>query len=341
MTSKNESESLNLQKDPQEIQHNNSLLNKDNNTSNSIIENEDIVTPTSSHKSTHIQPIQSIIQQIRTNFNDYIISEYLVCLICDQSYESENMLINKECKHFVCTRCAKFFYEEKIEQGESNITCPKFSCKTKISTYVLQSLVSSMHFKKFTKLQSNKCNSNKELSEYQLQTDQIKIYIQPHVIDINNNEMFYLYHNKKSQICTKCGENALFTKSGSHKIKCLNCGNSICRYCFKEFTFNHMNLDSEDHCKIYFKKPGQDQKNEISCCKNYLTELFFTIASFFMVFIGYYMWLYRCMGKVFSKEKGCCCYIVIIIITIIFFLLGFPFILMSFPYFSIFLAITL
>ena len=118
MTSKNENESLNLQKAPQEIQHNNSLLNEDNNTSNSIIENEDIVTPTSSHKSTHIQPIQSIIQQYRTNFNDYIISEYLVCLICDQSYESENMLINKECKHSVCIRCAKFFYEEKIEQGE-------------------------------------------------------------------------------------------------------------------------------------------------------------------------------------------------------------------------------
>ena len=322
MTSKKENDSLHSQKDP--IQHNNSLLNNDHNTSNSIIENEDIVTPTSSSHA-HNQPIPSIVQHFQTYFNDYYTNQEFFCLICDHPHQRENTLINEECKHYVCIRCAKFFFEEKIEQGESNITCPKFSCKTKISTKILQSLVSSMHFKAFTKLQSNKSQTDKEILEYQLQTDQIKIYVQPHVIDINDNEMFYLYHNRKSQFCTKCGENALFTKSGSHKIKCLNCSYSICRYCFKEFNFDHMNLDSENHCKLYFRKP-RDQNNQMSCCKNYLTELLFTIASFFMVFIGYYMWLHRCMEKIFCKGKGCCCYSVVIIISIIFFFIGFPFI---------------
>lgn len=272
------------------------------------------------------------------------------CFICEKSHQRTMIFSVDDCDHLFCRKCGKIFYEDKIEQGETDLTCPKFNCESKASRELIQFLVSEQHFKALldeeahdTKFK-NVIKENKDIKlKLKNKFEDIKIYIQPHVIDINTNETFYIFNKAKINFCPNCGENALFSKSGNHFIKCLNCDYMICKYCLKVYTPLHMDISVADHCKVFYRKSDRDESKS-NFCKLYLIQLFLTIASFIMVFIGWFHYIFTfwsiifCQGRK-KKLKNMNCFVSFLVFTfgIIFFLIGFPVILVSFPYFPVFI----
>ena len=42
-----------------------------------------------------------------------------------------NIFVGECEKHFICRFCAKNYFEEQIEKGETNLLCPFLFCKNK------------------------------------------------------------------------------------------------------------------------------------------------------------------------------------------------------------------
>ena len=120
------------------------------------------------------------------------------------------------------------------------------------------------------------------------------------MIDINSNENFYMFHGVKEQYCPLCNEESLFSKTGTHFIKCLNCFHKICKHCFKEFNDLHLDIANENHCKIYFrnKEKYENENNE-----KLLIELLMVIASFYFLFSSDFIYI-RNAVKWFFCSKG-------------------------------------
>ena len=288
------------------------------------------------------------------NYNQEDLIEHK-CYICDKRYYL-NQLLTATCqRHFLCKKCFKNFYEEKIEEGKTNFKCSVFKCEAPVDINMIKSIVSENHFKLINKkkdintFNNNNINNYEEAFTLRLQkkynlknssSSQLKLYTQRHVIDINSNENFYMFHGVKEQYCPLCNEESLFSKTGTHFIKCLNCFHKICKHCFKEFNDLHLDIANENHCKIYFrnKEKYENENNE-----KLLIELLMVIASFYFLFSSDFIYI-RNAVKWFFCSKGkyninFALNILIYFFSIIIFLISFPIIFIGFPYFPIFISI--
>lgn len=349
MNSKNESDTLIISQGISLVQNNQNIINSNSNNndnkSNSLIDN-DSQTPESSHcqflKQSILKHSQLSNSMIRNNSLNSAL--YYPCIICDKFFKKTNFVSSPDCEHVVCLKCGKYYYEEKIEQGETKFKCPKYKCDGEIDVCVIQKIVSTLHYESLIKIRKRQ-ETFDELKDSQIKLQQVKIYLQRNVIDVNDNELFYLYHNRKFQFCPQCNEYSLYTKSGDHYIKCLNCCCRLCRYCFKQYTMDHMDRESVEHCKVFYRRSEQNIKKK-SCIWDYLLQLFFVIASFIMVFIAYYNYIYILLNKLCccccrqNPKNNICCLIILIPINIIIFFIGMPLILLSLPYFPIILEAT-
>ena len=134
----------------------------------------------------------------------------------------------------------------------------------------------------------------------------------------------------KKIVCSKCGKLSLFSRGDQNFIRCLNCGNAICKYCYKQFksSKNFKNLNTkcgicQSKFKFYSKK---------SCFRKILYEILFVIGGYLIVLIGFSK--FEAIFFLGEKKKKKIFFVVFILFLIInTFLFS-----LFFPYFPIFIS---
>lgn len=291
------------------------------------------------------------INQIKMSLNDFVrrtaFVSPIMCLLCDKYLQINSMYKSANCYHYFCRKCGKLYYEEKIEQGDNELKCPMYSCQAIVSLDLIELLVSNQHFSglKGGRNESNHLSLlNKEVNDndtlqkiFHRKIDTMKPYSNKHVLDINTNEAFYMFSQTKDQFCPNCHENSLFSKSGNHFIKCLNCFHTICKYCFTRYYDSHMDISTADHCKVYYRKKEKYYLDN-NKCKFYCIQLLLVMASFLIIFAAAFHYFKDWLMTIFCIK---CCksrpivVVLIYFLSIVLFICSIPFILLSFPYFPI------
>ena len=271
---------------------------------------------------------------------------YFPCFMCDKFYEiNEYNFPGNVCSHLFCSKCGKFYYEELIDNNEIKMKCPKFKCNNILTNDLIKQIVSTTHYDKLiqniektersSKNQLNLENSiNENHKENERKKQELQSYIYEHVIDVNSNKKFYLFNKAKIIYCNKCYEPALYSKSGNNFIKCLNCGITICRYCFKPFTKDHFVISNENHCKVYLRKRFISLRKP-NCFSEFFQELGLVIISYIMLFIGLFCSIHSCLGCG-KRIQNICIQIIITLFSLLFTIILSPFILILLPYFPVF-----
>lgn len=235
---------------------------------------------------------------------------YRICTICEQYFLKEGVYISKACLHSICHKCAKVYFELKVEDGsidfserrpsqlevneDSQLTepiqhksedfyflCPVYTCKGNYPIEVIKSIIGSKHFEAY----------NTQRENFQRPYQAKSVIETKHLLQINQAISAVESQNKeKHLICSKCKEPALYSQTGKNFIKCLNCLTNSCRYCLKELTPEHFDISSmSSYCKVYFRRK---LRNSTSSSKNrnskgeFLVQLIIIIASFFYILLG-------------------------------------------------------
>ena len=268
------------------------------------------------------------------------------CSICENTYPSSKIFVSECGVHFLCKRCAKNYYEEKIENCQIDLECPFLYCKAKFPKNVLKNLVSEEHYH----LLDENNNKNKIISaklKSNINYEDMKIYSQNHVIDINNNKILYNYNKSKDIFCSKCNKDTLFSKVNNYFLKCLNCGHRECKFCFKDFHYGHMDVNNNNRCKVYFRR--NDDNIGINKFYFFAIQLFLVFAIYCMIFISIFLnsklFLKNilCISKKNNRYNFFCYYFkmfFVIILSTIMLLLTFPFIIVWFPFFPSLLSMS-
>ena len=315
----------------------NSIISNNNN----LIENEG--------KINQIKGINILKSSLNQNQNIYsnftLIIKYRNCSICEKTLPEEKMFHAKCEKHFLCKKCIKYYLEERIEEGDKILYCPFTKCKAIFSDEFLPEILSSYHYEMYLRRDNVK--------PYNYALDNIKLYTKTHVLDIDTNENFFKFKKNKIQFCNKCGEPTLFNKTGTKFIKCLNCLQKICKYCIKEYDNTHLDINIKNHCKVYFRKDESKNKddknndnknnddNNESFCFNLIKEILYIIISFFMIIIAGFIYIENFIKFLFCLNKcnNIIIDFIIVIFSFIFFLPVFLLILVSYPFFPVFIMI--
>jgi hypothetical protein len=280
---------------------------------------ERVITHGSKEETNKINDIRVITNPSEDEINEF----FKFCFLCDKLHLA-NIMITLGCNHAFCQKCGKLYYEDKIEQGDSDLKCPVFKCQKTPSIDFLKTLVTEKHISLFKKNQTEINKDNK--------IDEIKVYTQKHILDINTNENFLLYNKTKEQFCQKCTEASLYGRTGKTYVKCLNCFNTICKFCMKIYNYDHLDITSESYCKVYFRKDLKKQIIKPNKFKLYLLTLAMIIASYFLCFISILKYTNQFIEmKKTTKFKTFTYNIVLILLYI----LIVPIMLMIIPYFPI------
>jgi hypothetical protein len=103
---------------------------------------------------------------------------------------------------------------------------------------------------------------------------------------VNTFDVFFEINKMKKKICVDCNENSLFTRYGINIIKCLNCFNFRCKYCYKNIVENHLNLNGFNYCKVFYAR--QMRAKNLERKKFYFNK----IHSFLMFFLSYILFIF-------------------------------------------------
>ena len=290
----------------------------------------------------------------------------MFCFICEKSYKKDKIFVPKCKVHHMCRKCIKNFYEEKLENNVFLLSCPFAKCNEEIDLNILKNIISKTHYEMLINKQkknkekpniSNNFGENgkelylkdsKLLFNSKIKNENLKLYSQNHVIDINSNEKLFLYNKNKDIYCQKCLKPTLFTKIDGYFIKCLNCQNRLCKYCLKEFKDIHMDIMNENHCKVYYRKDDEYNLNNNTQILRYLLQLFYVFSMYYLLFAGIFYNALEILKKAikfsYSKFRNKC------LLYIIFFFLYFfsffallicsPFIVIIHPFFPSILSFT-
>ena len=288
------------------------------------------------------------------------------CLICERNFSVVNLCCSECNMHFFCRKCLKNYCRELIEKGVKRMKCPITKCNYNIYEEFLKSILSDDYyqllFKRSKTFKSEEITIAEESSrnnKYDIFNKRIKqnsedkiqnirLYSNKHVFDINSNMMLYNVKKYKDEYCKKCNEPTLFCKADTIFYKCLNCGFKICKYCNNEYTVNHLAINNPNHCKVYYRKKEEETiKNNY--CFNYVIQIIYTIAMFYITFAYTYLIIYRFFNAIFKINKKWnnifliiiirIKYIIFVLISFIIFMILFPFLFIWTPFFPIIIAL--
>lgn len=275
---------------------------------------------------------------------------YFQCYLCDQYFREDKLLIKIKCPHKFCYRCGKMFYEEKIEGGQfHNFKCGAFRCQYIIDDSIIYQLISKNHLKVIEEKKATQLEKNSEQSKHEEIIDCnsklknyfkdkkaifLEIYSQKNVLDINSNELFYQYSKNKQLICPKCKEMALYGKNGCHFIKCLNCFARFCKYCLKSYDPIHMDIISNNHCKVYYRKAFKRTLRKGKCLSKLIFIILILIGGFFLIST-----VFLNQAQKSLRKKNLCLKILFFLFNLILFLIAFPISFLIIPYFPVITSI--
>ena len=270
-----------------------------------------------------------------------------ICSICDVKYASYFFYVAECHTHFLCKKCAKTFYEEKIEMGAKELFCPFIFCKKKFLKSQAKKFLSNKHYKMLIEEEkTNNLNSLKLRNNYSNNKKEMKNYSENHVLDINNNKIFYNFNKNKNIFCSRCNNQSLFCREKQLFMRCLFCNFEQCKFCFKEYTQDHFDMNSNNYCRIYYRDSDIDK---ISKSKMYLflKQILLVFASFFLIIISFWKlsksMFFNCFFKLNENNNNCILFyikiILIYILTFLIFAIFLPINIIMFPWFPSFLAI--
>jgi hypothetical protein len=270
---------------------------------------------------------------------------YKICALCEHIFPIQK-IFQPECgKHYLCNRCAKNYYEDIIENGQKEMKCPFLTCQKPVDLEDLKNLISKEHFNLLCEHSHNGINGTQNKFIFtkiktNIDKDNFELYTKKNVIDISSNKSFFNYTNAKGVYCPNCYKDAIFSKNSSHFFKCLNCHCKRCKYCFKDFDDKHMDINTTNHCKVYYRY----EDDEIKSNKFYdlLLQIFFVLASFYICFAGSFLMFRKLFFFIFrAKSTGnIILYILAYIFILIFFLISIPFLVVFYPFFPSIMMVT-
>ena len=273
---------------------------------------------------------------------------YTMCSICEHTYNISKLFVAECEEHFLCKRCTKNYYEEKIEDGITEICCPFLKCKAKVNLSKLKNIIGPDHYKRLINKNYNSIGDNEEYKNSLIFT-KLKTYYnkgnaaqysKKNVIDINSNKNFFNYNRIKDGYCPFCNEESLFSKTNSHYSKCLYCLEKICRYCYKLYNEKHMDIHSKDYCKVYYRLDDDKiQKNKFHI---YLGQLFFVLSCFYLTFAGSFYIFKKMFFYLFNanNNKNFVKSILGYFFAMILFIISIPILVLLYPYFPSILAMS-
>ena len=107
-------------------------------------------------------------------------------------------------------------------------------------------------------------------------SDVVKTDYGYHIIKVTDSTKFRIRVKNEKEIkkalCMKCKKSSLFSREDQNFIRCLNCGNVICKYCFKQLGEKNENSIRKlntiyaicyNHIKTPFKR-SKSKKGRIS-----------------------------------------------------------------------------
>jgi hypothetical protein len=131
----------------------------------------------------------------------------------------------------------------------------------------------------------------------------------------------------KKVICSKCGKSALFSRDKMAYIRCLNCGNAICKFCYRHLS--PCNIQINAICGICFNQIRFHKNQTIT--NKFIFEIIYIISGFIIVWIGFSK--YEALFFVSNKRGKK--YYLFIFFFIIFLLFNIIFFVLFIPYFPI------
>lgn len=285
-----------------------------------------------------LRPIQSL--PLRTQFN-YV---YKPCAICEHAFPITKLYVAICNYHYLCRKCAKNYYEDLIENGIKEMVCPFKKCNQPIDLEIVENLISKEHFNLLNNDKKNIQDTQNKFCFTKLKSnfdqENIQLYTQKHVIDINSNKNLYDYNNIKGIFCPFCNKDSLFSKTNTYFYKCLNCESKICRYCLKEYNSRHMDISSTEYCKVHYRYEDDGIK-DLKICYNLFIQLFFILASYYLCFSGIFYFIRSIFFNIFSTRKNhnIFLYILSYLFTIIIFAIFIPLIVPFHPFFPYIMAV--
>ena len=265
---------------------------------------------------------------------------YFSCSICEYTNLESEMFI-PECNiHYLCKRCTKNYYEDLIDDGINELFCPFLQCKKEVNLNKLKSFISQNHFSRLKKYHTNLKNIDENKLIFsklktEINKEDVELYSKKHVIDINTNKNFYNYKGSMDSFCPFCNEETLFKFTNNHFYKCLNCLSKVCKYCFKEFNNKHIEFNYTERCKVYFRLGDSNDNSENKFCQ-FLKQLFFVIAIYYLTFVGIFLVLRDKFFIIFDAKKRnifLIKYIFGYFFSFIIFIIVIPFLIIIYPYF--------
>ena len=130
-------------------------------------------------------------------------------------------------------------------------------------------------------------------------------------------------------------------------MRCLYCRFAQCKYCFKEYTHDHFDMNSKNYCRIYYRDSEFDRSQ--TKINRYFIQLFLVFAIFFLSIIS----LWKVPKKIFTNfffklndinnNNNCFLFylkfIFIYVFTLIIFIICLPINIIMYPWFPSFLAL--
>ena len=137
---------------------------------------------------------------------------------------------------------------------------------------------------------SSKKRSNKDLLLKRLTNrfykNSDKDLTNEHVIKIGGSSKFNRAVKKlnelKNTYCTKCNKSSLFSVKNKPFIRCLNCGFSFCKFCYKKYDYYHFIRNNASACRVFFRARNHGKNNNYV----YLHQLLYIFGGFIILFIG-------------------------------------------------------
>ena len=269
-----------------------------------------------------------------------------ICSICGVKYNTYLFFVAECNLHFLCKKCAKSFYEERIEMGAKELFCPFIFCRKKFSKGEAKKFLSKRHYEILIEEEKNNNLNTLKLINNNNNIKEMKNYSENHVLDINNNKIFYNFNKNKNIFCSKCNNQSLFCREKQLFMRCLFCNFEQCKYCFKEYTHDHFDMNSNNYCRIYYRDSEMDKPPK-SCINIFIKQLLLVFASFFLTIISIWklskQMFMNYLFKLNEKNNNCIVFylkmIFIYILTLIIFAILFPVNIIMFPWFPSFLAL--
>jgi hypothetical protein len=277
---------------------------------------------------------------IPVEHNEEHFEYFKLCYICDKLHLTTTTFTSLGCEHTICLKCGKTFYEDKIEQGEFNLQCPIYRCTFCPDIEFIKMLLSDKHIQTFKKYLE--AEDIQEMAKIKSNTQlEVRVYTQKHVFDINTNDTFFNYNKTKDRFCIKCGEPSLYGRTGKTYVKCLNCYNTICKFCMKAFTYDHLDITSMNYCKVYFRKTLKKTIEKESKLKLFILTYIMMIPSYVLFVFAMYSYIADAMSYLLCRKDKTikAVKLIYLIMLMLIILILFPVFIILIPYFPVLIAV--